>query len=181
MLKVGITPDFIVIDGAEGGTGAAPLEFIDHVGMSVRDAIHLVHNSLIGVQLRDRIKLGCAGKVISAFDICYMLALGADWCNSARGFMFSLGCIQSMSCHTDKCPTGIATQDPLRQEGLTITDKEERVFHYHQNTLIALKELIEASGLTSLSEITKDLIFEKMGTAYKASVKNTQRLSLDPY
>lgn len=168
MLKVGITPDFIVIDGAEGGTGAAPLEFIDHVGMSVRDAIHLVHNSLIGVQLRDRIKLGCAGKVISAFDICYMLALGADWCNSARGFMFSLGCIQSMSCHTDKCPTGIATQDPLRQEGLTITDKEERVFHYHQNTLIALKELIEASGLTSLSEITKDLIFEKNGDSVQS-------------
>lgn len=161
MQKKGTTPDFIVIDGAEGGTGAAPLEFIDHVGMPMRDALNLVHNSLIATGLRGRIKIGCAGKIISAFDISLALALGADWCNSARGFMFSLGCIQSLSCHTDRCPTGIATQDPLRQQGLIIKDKSERVFHYHQHTLHALKELLEAAGLNHPSEIARDNIYLK--------------------
>jgi glutamate synthase domain-containing protein 2 len=161
MLKNGTAPDFIVIDGAEGGTGAAPLEFIDHVGMPMKEALHLVHNSLIGTGLRDRIKIGCAGKIISAFDICLAQALGADWCNSARGFMFSLGCIQSLSCHTDQCPTGVATQDPLRQQGLIVKDKAERVYHYHQNTLVALKELMEAAGLSHPCEITKENIHLK--------------------
>ncbi|MBI3229723.1 MAG: FMN-binding glutamate synthase family protein, partial [Burkholderiales bacterium] len=104
MLASGITPDFIVVDGGEGGTGAAPVEFTDHVGTPLQEALLLVHNSLVATNLRSRIKIGASGKVISAFDIARNLALGADWCNSARGFMFALGCIQSQSCHTDRCP-----------------------------------------------------------------------------
>ena len=106
MLETGITPDFIVVDGAEGGTGAAPLEFTDHVGAPLQEGLLLVHNTLVGLDLRKKIRLGCAGKVVSAFDIARMLALGADWCNAARGFMFALGCLQAQTCHTGACPTG---------------------------------------------------------------------------
>ena len=120
MLETGLLPDFIVVDGGEGGTGAAPLEFTDHVGAPLQEGLLLVHNTLVGLNLRDRIKIGCAGKVVSAFDIARMMALGANWCNSARGFMFALGCIQSQSCHTDHCPTGVATQDPQRQKALVV-------------------------------------------------------------
>ncbi len=154
MLATGITPDFIVVDGAEGGTGAAPLEFTDHVGAPVQEGLLLVHNTLVGFNLRDKVKLGCAGKVVSAFDIARMLALGADWCNSARGFMFSLGCIQAQSCHTGACPTGVATQDPQRAGALVVATKADRVYHFHQNTLIALKELIQAAGLKDPGELT---------------------------
>lgn len=153
MLETGITPDFIVIDGKEGGTGAAPLEFMDHVGMPLRDGLSFAHNALIGVGLRDRIKLGASGKITSAFDMARVMALGADWCNSARGFMFSVGCIQAQSCHTDKCPTGVATQDPSRQRALVVPDKAARVQNYHQNTLIALTELVAAAGLSHPSEL----------------------------
>ncbi|MDC8787031.1 FMN-binding glutamate synthase family protein [Roseateles koreensis] len=153
MLETGITPDFIVIDGAEGGTGAAPLEFTDHVGAPLQEGLLLVHNTLVGLNLRDRIKLGCAGKVISAFDIARMMALGADWCNSARGFMFALGCIQAQSCHTGHCPTGVTTQNPLRQQALVVPDKAERVHSFHQNTLHALQELVQAAGLQHPGEI----------------------------
>ncbi len=154
MLETGITPDFIVVDGAEGGTGAAPLEFTDHVGAPLQEGLLLVHNTLVGLDLRERIKLGCAGKVISAFDVARMLALGADWCNSARGFMFSLGCIQAQACHTGHCPTGVTTQDERRARALVVPSKAERVYHYHQNTLHALKELVQAAGLTDPSQIT---------------------------
>ncbi|GGC79130.1 FMN-binding glutamate synthase family protein [Undibacterium terreum] len=153
MLKTGITPDFIVVDGSEGGTGAAPVEFTDHVGAPLQEALLLVHNTLVGINLRSKIKIGASGKIITAFDIARTLALGADWCNSARGFMFALGCIQSQSCHTGKCPTGVATQDPSRQRALFIPDKAERVAHFHQNTLKALKELIEAAGLSHPKEL----------------------------
>lgn len=148
MLATGIHPDFIVVDGAEGGTGAAPVEFTDHVGVPLQEALLLVHNTLVGCGLRDKIKIGASGKIVTAFDIARTLALGADWCNSARGFMFALGCIQSQSCHTDRCPTGVATQDPLRQKALVVPDKAERVMHFHDNTLKALSELIAAAGLT---------------------------------
>jgi len=147
MQASGITPDFIVVDGAEGGTGAAPLEFTDHVGAPLQEGLRLVHNTLVGANLRDRIRIGCAGKVISAFDIARAMALGADWCNSARGFMFALGCIQAQSCHTGRCPTGVTTQDPLRQQALVVPDKATRVFQFHQNTLKALQELVQAAGL----------------------------------
>jgi len=154
MLETGITPDFIVVDGAEGGTGAAPLEFTDHVGAPLQEGLLLVHNTLVGLNLRDKVKLGCAGKVVSAFDIARMLALGADWCNAARGFMFALGCIQAQSCHTGKCPTGVTTQDPQRAKALVVPSKAERVYHFHQNTLYALKELVQAAGLDDPSQIT---------------------------
>lgn len=153
MLETGITPDFIVVDGAEGGTGAAPVEFTDHVGVPLQEALLLVHNTLVGTGLRDRIRIGASGKIVTAFDIVRTLALGADWCNSARGFMFALGCIQSQSCHTDRCPTGIATQDPLRQRAIVVPDKAERVANFHRNTLKALAELIAAAGLSHPSEL----------------------------
>jgi len=123
MHETGIVPDFIVVDGAEGGTGAAPLEFCDHVGAPLQEGLLLVHNTLVGLGLRDRIKIGCAGKVVSAFDIARMLALGADWCNSARGFMFALGCLQAQTCHTGNCPTGVTTQDAQRQKALDVPTK----------------------------------------------------------
>jgi glutamate synthase domain-containing protein 2 len=154
MLVTGITPDFIVVDGAEGGTGAAPLEFTDHVGAPLQEGLLLVHNTLRGAGLRQRVKVGCAGKVVSAFDIARQMAVGADWCNSARGFMFALGCIQAQHCHTGNCPTGVTTQDPLRQQSLVVGDKADRVYHFHQNTLKALQELIQAAGLNHPDEIT---------------------------
>ena len=153
MLETGITPDFIVVDGGEGGTGAAPAEFTDHVGVPLQEALLLVHNTLVGCDLRSQIRIGASGKIVTAFDIARTLALGADWCNSGRGFMFALGCIQSLSCHTDRCPTGVTTQDPLRQRALVVPDKAERVFHFHRNTVNALAELIAAAGLTHPSQL----------------------------
>ena len=154
MLATGITPDFIVVDGGEGGTGAAPLEFTNHVGSPLQEGLLLVHNTLRGVGLRGRIRIGCAGKVVSAFDIARMMALGADWCNSARGFMFALGCLQAQHCHTGHCPTGVATQDPMRQKSLVVPDKAQRVFSFHSLTLHALQELVQAAGLGHPSDIT---------------------------
>jgi glutamate synthase domain-containing protein 2 len=154
MLETGIYPDFIVVDGKEGGTGAAPLEFVDHLGMPLRDGLSFVHNALIGIGVRDRIKIGAAGKIISAFDIARAMALGADWCNAARGFMFALGCIQSQSCHTDHCPTGVSTQDPTRQRALVVPDKLDRVANFHASTMHSLIELTAAAGLDHPNEFT---------------------------
>jgi glutamate synthase domain-containing protein 2 len=153
MLETDIYPDFIVIDGNEGGTGAAPLEFADHVGTPLREGLNFVHNALIGINVRERIKLGASGKIISAFDIARVIALGADWCNSARGFMFALGCIQSQSCHTDRCPTGVSTQDRTRQRALVVGDKSERVFNFHRATVESLAELVAAAGLDHPREL----------------------------
>jgi glutamate synthase domain-containing protein 2 len=154
MLETGLTPDFIVVDGGEGGTGAAPLEFTDHVGAPLQEGLLLVHNTLVGLKLRERVRIGCAGKLVSAFDIARAMALGADWCNSARGFMFALGCIQAQACHTGECPTGVTTQDSKRQQALVVPTKADRVFNFHQATLEALKELVQAAGLSHPSEIT---------------------------
>lgn len=153
MLHTGITPDFIVVDGAEGGTGAAPIEFVDHVGTPLREGLRLVHNTLVGIGLREKIKLGASGKIISAFDMARVMALGADWCNSARGFMFAIGCIQAQACHTGKCPTGVTTQDPKRQAALVVGDKSVRVASFHGNTLKALSELLGAAGLQHPDEL----------------------------
>ena len=162
MQATGITPDFIVVDGAEGGTGAAPLEFTDHVGAPLQEGLLLVHNTLKGVNLRERIRLGCAGKVVSAFDIVRMMALGADWCNSARGFMFALGCIQAQACHTGHCPTGVTTQDAHRQKALHVPTKADRVFNFHQQTLHALKEMVQAAGLTHPGAISAHHIVRRL-------------------
>ena len=153
MLETGILPDFIVVDGKEGGTGAAPLEFTDHIGVPLREGLLFVHNTLVGLNLRDKIKVGASGKIVSAFDIASVLATGADWANSARGFMFAIGCIQSQSCHTNKCPTGVATQDPLRQRALVVPDKAERVRNFHRNTLKGLAEMLAAAGLEHPSQL----------------------------
>ncbi len=153
MLDTGIAPDFIVVDGAEGGTGAAPLELADHVGMPMREGLLFVHNALVGAGLRDRIRIGTSGKIVSAFDIACVLALGADWANSARGFMFAVGCIQSQNCHTNRCPTGVATQDPMRQRALVPEDKAVRVRSFQRNTLHALAQILASAGLSSPAEL----------------------------
>ncbi|MEO8461525.1 MAG: FMN-binding glutamate synthase family protein, partial [Dokdonella sp.] len=162
MLTTGIRPDFIVVDGGEGGTGAAPMEFVDHVGTPLREALMLVHNTLVGLNLREEIRIGAAGKIVTAFDIARTIAIGADWCNAARGFMFALGCIQSQTCHTDKCPTGVTTQDPSRWGALNVPDKAGRVKNFHRNTLRALKELIAAAGLNHPDELGPEHIIRRV-------------------
>ena len=164
MTESGIYPDFIVVDGGEGGTGAAPLEFTDHVGAPLREALLLVHNTLVGLNLRNKIRLGASGKVVTAFDLARTFALGADWCNAARGFMFALGCIQSQNCHTDRCPTGVATQDPSRWKKLDVPDKSERVQMFHENTLKALKELMAAAGLDHPNQIGPEHVIRRVSS-----------------
>lgn len=153
MRETSIFPDFIVVDGAEGGTGAAPLEFTDHLGIPMREGLLFVHNVLVGAGVRSQIKVGAAGKIVSAFDIASAHALGADWVNSGRGFMFALGCIQSLTCNTNRCPVGVATQDPLRERALVVPEKAERVAYFHRNTLHALSEMIAAAGLEHPSQL----------------------------
>jgi glutamate synthase domain-containing protein 2 len=152
MVETGITPDFIVVDGSEGGTGAAPLEFADHVGMPLIEGLSFAHNALRGAGLRDRIRIGASGKLVTSFDIARALAIGADWANSARGFMFAVGCIQAQSCHTNRCPVGVATQDPMLSRALVPSDKAVRVTNFHRNTLKALAEMTGAAGLTHPSQ-----------------------------
>jgi glutamate synthase domain-containing protein 2 len=175
----GILPDFIVVDGAEGGTGAAPAEFIDHVGVPMHEALMLVHNTLVGLDLRERIRIGAAGKVVSAFDIARTLAMGADWCNAARGYMFALGCIQSMSCHTDRCPTGIATQDPKRWKRLDVPDKASRVAEFHGNTLHALRDLLCAAGLEHPDQLGPEHILRRVSPTEVRSLATLYRF-LEP-
>jgi len=165
MTETGIYPDFIVVDGSEGGTGAAPLEFVDHIGMPLREGLMFVHNTLVGLNIRERIKIGASGKITAAFDLARTLAIGADWCNAARGFMFALGCIQSQNCHTDRCPTGVATQDPIRQRALVVPDKAERVFNFHRSTVEALAEVVAAAGLDHPSELMPWHFSKRLGAA----------------
>ncbi len=164
MLHTGLYPDFIVVDGAEGGTGAAPLEFTDHVGMPLQDGLRFVHNTLTGIGLREHIRLGASGKIITAFDLVRTMALGADWCNSARGFMFALGCLQAQTCHTGHCPTGITTQDPLRQRALVVPERAQRVCNYHHHTLEALSELAAAAGVHHPAQIEKRFLMRRLET-----------------
>ena len=154
--------DFITIDGAEGGTGAAPAEFTDHLGSPLKDAIIFVDNALIGSNLRKRVKIGVAGKIVSAFDIAHMCSLGADWVNMARPFMFAIGCIQCRSCHTGECPTGIATMDPMRYRAIDIEDRSERAFNFHKNTLFVFKELLESVGVKHPSELSRRHIVRRL-------------------
>jgi glutamate synthase domain-containing protein 2 len=153
MLEAQVTPDFIVVDGGEGGTGAAPSELSNHVGMPLNEGLSFVHNALVGAGLRDRIKLAASGKLVTAYDLCRVLAMGADYALAARPFMFAVGCIQSRSCHTNGCPTGVATQDSLRQRALVVSDKAPRVANFHRNTMRALAELLGAAGLSQPDEL----------------------------
>jgi glutamate synthase domain-containing protein 2 len=169
MLETGIKPDFITIDGSEGGTGAAPIEFTNSVGTPLKDALIIVNNALIGAGLRDDIKVIAAGKIISAFHLIKALALGADAVNSARGMMFALGCIQSRACNTDHCPTGIATQDPARVVALDVKDKAKRVARYHHQMMKNLAELLGAAGVKSLAELKPSHIMHRVqGTNVKS-------------
>lgn len=171
----GQLPDFIVVDGGEGGTGAAPLEFSNHVGTPLSEGLMLVHNTLQGLGLRNQIRIGAAGKIISAFDLARTMAIGADWCNAARGFMFALGCIQSQSCHTGKCPTGVATQDPSRQRGLVVPDKASRVFQFHQNTLKAMRELLGAAGLSHPEQLCPEHVIRRVSSTKVRSLATLHR------
>lgn len=153
MLETGIRPDFIVIDGNEGGTGAAPVEFADSVGTPLRDGLLFARNALVGCNLKDEIRLAAAGKVVTGFDMAVCMALGADWCNAARAFMFALGCLQSQHCHTNRCPVGIATQDPWRQRGLDPEVKAVRVARFQEQTVHALLEIVGAVGLESPQQL----------------------------
>lgn len=162
MKESNILPDFIVVDGAEGGTGAAPLEFTDHMGMPLLDGLQLVHNTLVGLNLRKDIRLGASGKIINGFDVMRTVALGADWCNSARGFMFALGCIQAQTCHTGNCPTGVATQDPKRQIALVVPTKADRVQNFHHETLESVREMLQATGLQRPSDLSLKHIMRRV-------------------
>jgi len=159
MLETGIAPDFIVVDGAEGSTGAAPQELTDNVGMPLREGLICIRNALIGSNLKDRVRIGAAGKIHSGAGMARAFALGADWCNAARAFMFSLGCIQSMKCHTGNCPTGVATQTGWRQQGLMVDDKAKRVANFHKETIDSLREIVVSMGFQHPWEISfRDMI-----------------------
>ncbi len=162
MIETGIAPDFIVVDGSEGGTGAAPAEFTDHMGMPLTEGLVFVHNALVGTGLRDGIKIGCSGKIVTGFSIASRLAQGADYTNAARAMMFALGCIQAQRCHTNTCPVGVATQDPSRSRGLVVDDKAERVFHFHRNTIASVNTLIAAMGLDGPSGLRPDLLHRRI-------------------
>jgi len=151
MLETGITPDFITVDGSEGGTGAAPIELTNSVGTPLRDGLIFVRNALVGIGLRDQVRLIAAGKAISAFHVLRLIALGADTVNSARAMMFALGCIQSRHCNRGTCPTGVATQDPARYKALHVDDKASRVARYHRSLFKNLMEMVGAAGLARIS------------------------------
>jgi glutamate synthase domain-containing protein 2 len=163
MRETEILPDFIVVDGSEGGTGAAPQEFSDHVGTPLWAGLSFVQNTLVGCGLRDRVRVAASGKILSAFDMVAAMALGADWCNSARGFMFAVGCIQSRSCHTNRCPVGVATQDPDRQKALDVEGKSQRVLNFHRNTVEVLMEVIAAAGLEHPRDLCPDHFYVRQG------------------
>jgi len=165
MLETDILPDFITIDGGEGGTGAAPVELTNSVGTPLRDALSFVHNALVGIGVRDDITLIAAGKIFSAFHMLRAMALGADVINSARGMMFALGCIQSRLCNTNTCPTGIATQDPSRYRQLNIPSKAKRVANYHKTSIHSMMEIVTSMGLSNPSQVTPCHIHRRVDQA----------------
>ncbi|HEX7082417.1 MAG TPA: FMN-binding glutamate synthase family protein [Gammaproteobacteria bacterium] len=163
MLETGVTPDFITVDGAEGGTGAAPPELSNHFALPLTEALVFVRNALVGAGLRERVRIIASGKVASGFDMIVKLALGADACNSARAMMFALGCIQSLRCNTNQCPVGIATQNPARYEALDVTDKRQRVARYHAATIASFLELLGTMGVAAPERLSPELIFRHDG------------------
>lgn len=160
MCSTGILPDFITVDGAEGGTGAAPMEFADGVGMPLQPALIFVHQTLEHYKLRKDIKIIASGKILSGNTLIKHLALGADICNAARGFMFAVGCIQALRCNSNDCPTGVATQNKMLMKGLVVKDKSERTYHFHKNTIHAALELLSAAGCNSLDNLTIDIFMK---------------------
>lgn len=179
MLESGQRPDFIVVDGAEGGTGAAPIEFTNRLGTPLAEALLLVHNTLVGANLRQHIRIGAAGKIVSAFDMARVLAFGADWCNAARGFMFSLGCIQARTCNSDRCPSGVATQNPRRGRKLDVPYKSVRVRNFHAHTLEALAEMLAAAGLNGPDELGPEHVLARVSANEIRSIGELYRF-LEP-
>ncbi len=162
IVTTGIIPDFITVDGGEGGTGAAPLEYSNSVGMPLREALSFVSDTLIGFGLRKDIKIIASGKVFSGFHVVKNIALGADACNSARGMMMALGCVQSLICNTNECPVGVATQDPVLSAGLVVTNKAERVARFHGETAKAAVEIVASAGLEHTSQLNRSHIFRRI-------------------
>lgn len=162
MLETNILPDFITVDGAEGGTGAAPLEFTNHMGEPLEAGLVFVHNSLVGINVRDNIRIICSGKVATGFDLVKKIALGADMCNSGRAMMMAVGCVQSKQCNANTCPTGVATQNKRLQRGLVVEEKKYRAANFHKNTMRSFLELVGAMGLTNPSELKPDLIMRRV-------------------
>jgi glutamate synthase domain-containing protein 2 len=162
MLETGIYPDFITVDGGEGGTGAAPPEFSNSVGMPFMDGLAFVHDALMGFGIRDKMKIIASGKILTGFHIVRAIALGADTCNSARAMMLALGCIQALICNTNRCPTGVTTQDRWKMAGLVVEDKKHRVANYHQDTVESCVELIAAVGLTDPHQVTRSLVYRRI-------------------
>ncbi len=170
MLETGIRLDFITVDGAEGGTGAAPVELSNRVGMPLREGLIVVRNALVGAGLKPQVKIAAAGKIHSGAGMAINFGLGADWCNAGRAMMFALGCVQSMRCHDDTCPTGVATQDITRQRGLVVEDKAERVTRFQRHTLHGLREMVVAMGLDNPWQITPCHISERLDSARAAPI-----------
>jgi glutamate synthase domain-containing protein 2 len=165
MQTTGIQPDFITIDGAEGGTGAAPLEYSDSVGIPLEPALKFAHRTLQKFDLRKDIRLIASGKVLTAFSLMKLFAYGADTCNAARAFMLAVGCIQALRCDTNNCPTGVATQDPALVRGLVVADKKQRVANFHRNTVKSVLGLMAACGVSRLEDINPDILLH--GWAWK--------------
>jgi glutamate synthase domain-containing protein 2 len=170
MIETGVYVDFIVVDGGEGGTGAAPQEFSNSMGFPLLEGLEFVHNTLVGAGMRDKVKLGASGKMVTASAMARAMALGADWCNSARAFMFAVGCIHSQRCHTNKCPVGVTTQDPKLQRALIVSHKAERVHNYHRNTVEALAEFVAAMGLDHPSELAPHHVVRRTSPTQVASL-----------
>ncbi|MCM4169543.1 Isopentenyl-diphosphate delta-isomerase [Arenibacter antarcticus] len=163
MVYTGITPDFITVDGGEGGTGAAPVEFSNSMGMPLREGLVFVHDTLVGFALRKEIKVIVAGKIITGFSMARAIALGADGCNSARAMMMAVGCIQALQCNLNTCPTGVATQNKSLAKGLVVEDKAPRVYNYHEATIHSFLELIAAAGLDGPYELSREHISKRIG------------------
>lgn len=162
MIELDSYPDFITVDGGEGGTGAAPQEFSNHVGAPLLDGLAFVHNMLVGFNIRQHIRIIASGKILSGFHMLRAIALGADACNSARAMMMALGCIQALQCHTNKCPTGVATQDPSLTVGLVVADKKHRVANYHEDTIKTFVELMGAAGIDDYKKLTRSHIYRRV-------------------
>jgi len=161
MVETKIYPDFINVDGAEGGTGAAPPEFSNHVGFPLTDALYIVHNTLVGAGVREKMKIICAGKVLSGFSLVRNFALGADVCNGARAFMFSLGCIQALKCDTGHCPTGVTSQDDALMDGLDPTLKSNRAYNFQRKTLEHAFHLIGAMGINNPVDLNPSQVMRR--------------------
>ncbi len=179
MIVTNVVPDFITIDGAEGGTGAAPLEFTDSIGMPLYDALAFSARILEQLGLRHQVKIIAAGKIITAFDMLKAIALGASACYSARGMMFSLGCIQALKCDSGHCPVGIATQQPSLYKGLSVTDKRVRVANFHRNTIHAAIEMMEACGFHSIADIRPNRFFRKIDPLHTRSFQRIYFSAVD--